>query len=536
MLKKPVGIVDRDREWKVLSEFVRPRPPDMPGTSIAAVTGRRRAGKTYLLQQFSEQVDGLYYEARQEDTLLEAQERLRKEIVKYEPTCAAEITAIRLGASDTWDRLLEKALDLTFARRSDSVVPPLIIDEFPYLLRDTPVLQSILHQLYDTHMFSPDKVSRVRAGYFDRLIQGKLLLCGSAMSVMHELGHGSRPLFGRLLWTMTLKPFDHIDMAGFWGIDNREIAVLLYAILGGAPGYRSVLRQTAGITPPQDVDEFFAWIAKAMFTPVPDFFTENEIVHLLREDPRAGGKAICQQAMKAIADGATTVAQVGGKVRMSKEEIEPVVDRLVAMGYVDERWDLIPPSGHILRLADPVIRFHHAVVEPEMSSLRRGLVDPSAFWEKSSARFRSQVLGPAFEEIASESMPYLLYYERGMTIGNVGWTVVDDPESRKRHEIDIIELDPYSPTAATGAMIQVIGEAKATRRVRGLKDLERLRHLRGILAKRHKAAEAKLAIFSMYGFSDALRAEAADNLDVLLFDLDDLFNWTRPSFGAGLTG
>jgi hypothetical protein len=524
VLKKPAEIVDRDKEWQVLSEFVRPSPPDMAGTSIAAVTGRRRAGKTFLLRQFNRQVGGIYYEARQEDTLAEAQQRLRTEIASYEPSRAAEIGAIGLEAPDTWDRLLETAMDVTFARRSGDAVPPVIIDEFPYLLRDTPALPSILHQLYDTHMMPPDEIAPPgqRIGYFDRLVQGRLLLCGSAMSVMHELGHGSRPLFGRLAWTMTVTPFDHIDMARFWEIGDHEVAVLFHAAIGGAPGYRDPLRRLTGFGSPQNLDELDAWIIRAMLTPLPDFFTENEIWHLLREDPRAGDKVIYQQVMKAISEGATTPTQVGGKVRKSKEEIEPIIDRLVAMGYVDERSDLIPPGRLVLRLRDPVLRFHHAVVEPTMNILRDGEVDPRVVWVRSADRFRSQVLGPSFEEIVGAGARRMLR-DRGVEIGSSGWTLVDDPENRRTHEVDFIGVAPYSSIAATGTQVTVIGEAKATQRLRGLKDLERLRHVRDLLSKRHDAAGAKLAIFSMYGFSDALRAEAAHDPAVLLFSLDDLF-------------
>ncbi|MCT9935088.1 ATP-binding protein [Planotetraspora sp. A-T 1434] len=526
MLQKPAEIVDRDKDWEILSDFLRPRRPERPGASIAAVTGRRRAGKTYLLGRFSEQAGGLYYEARQEDSLLEAQERLRAEIAAYEPARAAEINVMPLGQADTWDRLLEAAMDVTFARRTEDMVPPVIIDEFPYLLRDTPVLQSILHQLYDTRMFRPRESARggLRLGYFDRLIQGKLLLCGSAMSIMQELGHGSRPLFGRLAWTMTVEPFDHIDMARFWGIHDREVALLLYAVLGGAAGYLELTEDRTGLRPPQTLADFDSWVARTLLTPKPGFLTETEIWHLLREDPRAGDKVIYQQAMKAIADGATTATQVGGVLEKPKEEMEPIVDRLVAMGYVDERSELFPSSEYVLRLRDPVIRFHYAVVEPAVDLLRDA-GDPGEVWEHSASRFRSQVLGPAFEEVVSASASRMLR-NRGIEIGYRGWTTVHDPETRKNHEVDLVGLEPYAVPRDKKARIVVIGEAKATRRPRGMKDLERLRRIRELLSKRRRAADAKLVIFSMYGFSDALLKEAGNHPDeVVLFGLDELFGW-----------
>jgi hypothetical protein len=531
MLPKPHDIVDRDEDWEILSRFTGELPPGLHGAAIAALTGRRRAGKSFLLEQFSSLNGGLYYEARQEESLEQAQTRFRDTIAAYDPARAPDVLSLPVCAPDSWDRLVEIAINRTFARKANGRIPPVIIDEFPYLLRDTPHFQSILHQLYDTQHYRPGEVRPPWAmkGWFNRLIEGRLLLCGSAMSVMHELGHGSRPLFGRLSWTMTMDPFDHIDMAQFWGIEDRRVAFLLYAVLGGAPGYKLPLLTVANLPAPQTVEEFDAWISEALLRPRPDFFTDTEIGHLLREDPRAGDKAIYRDAMRAIADGATTLAKVGGVIGKTKEEIDPVVARLVSMRYVEERVDFLRPRGEALRLTDPIIRFHHAVVRSRMSELGRGTTTPAAAWKAARHSFRSQVLGPAFEEAAFYSaFPPLR--ARDVDVSMHGWTLVNDPATRTAHEVDFVGLAFESYPRPKGAHITVVGETKATERARGLKDLERLRHIRSLLAKDHDAADAKLMIFSMHGFSEHLRSAAKEAPDeILLFDLDDMYSWKQPA-------
>ncbi len=531
MLPKPHDIVDRDEDWEVLSRFMGELPPGLHGAAIAALTGRRRAGKSFLLEQFSSLSGGLYFEARQEESLEQAQTRFRDVIAAYDPARAPDVLSLSLGERDSWDRLLEAAMDLTFARKADRRIPPVVIDEFPYLLRDTPHFQSILHQLYDTQHFRPGEIMPLwlAKGWFTRLIEGRLLLCGSAMSVMHELGHGSRPLFGRLSWTMTMDPFDHIDMAQFWGIEDRRVAFLLYAALGGAPGYKRPLLTVADLPAPQTVEEFDVWISEALLRPRPDFFTDTEIGHLLREDPRAGDKAIYRDAMRAIANGATTMAKVGGLIGKSKEEIDPVVARLVSMRYVEERVDFLRPRGETLRLADPIIRFHHAVVRSRMSELARGTTNPAAAWKAARHSFRSQVLGPAFEAAAFWSA-FPLLRAQGVDVSPHGWTLVNDPATRATHEVDFVGLAQESSPFPKGTHITVIGETKATERARGLKDLERLRHIRSLLAKNHDATDAKLVIFSMHGFSDHLLSAAKEAPDeILLFDLDDIYSWKQPA-------
>ena len=63
-LAKPLGLLDRDREWARLAEAARsPKPPARrsrplaeaarsPGPDLGLGLGRRRAGKSYLLTRF----------------------------------------------------------------------------------------------------------------------------------------------------------------------------------------------------------------------------------------------------------------------------------------------------------------------------------------------------------------------------------------------------------------------------------------------------------------------------------------------------
>lgn len=531
MLPKPDDIIDRDAEWKILNRFAKTSPSGRPGSSVAAWTGRRRAGKSYLLRRFTKATDGFYFQADLEETLFQAQERFRDELAVYDPSLTADLSALPIAANDAWDRLLEIAMNATFRRRQGRRVPPVVIDEFPYLLRDAPHLPSIVKAIHDSHMFPPGEVAPpgVRIRYYDRIIEGCLLLCGSAMSTIHELGHGSRPLFGRLTFKMTMNAFDHVDMAQFWGIKNRRVAFTLFAVLGGAPGYMEALVKQAGLPAPETMEELDTWITEALLRPQPDFFTDAEMDHLLREDPRIGDKDIYLQAMKAISGGATTLAKIGGVIGRPKDETDAIVARLVAMRYVDERRDLLRPREYLFRLSDPIIRFHHAVVRPRMQDLARGMTTSEDAWRDAQHSFRSQVLGPAFEHIATWSA-FRLLYDRA-DLGSDGWTLVPDPASRTTHEVDYIGLAHDTSARPTGSTITVIGETKATQRPRGLKDLERLRHIRALLAKDHDAANAVLAIFSMHGFSDHLREAAKEAPgEIMLFDLDDVYEYRKPSF------
>lgn len=63
---KPAELHARDHEWAALEQFVT---SDKPGSALGLVYGRRRQGRTYLLQSLTEASIGFYFAAlRQSST------------------------------------------------------------------------------------------------------------------------------------------------------------------------------------------------------------------------------------------------------------------------------------------------------------------------------------------------------------------------------------------------------------------------------------------------------------------------------------
>ena len=57
-LPKPVVLHDRDQQWATLAEFAT---SPAPGTQLALVYGRRRQGKTLLLDLLAQETGGLVF-------------------------------------------------------------------------------------------------------------------------------------------------------------------------------------------------------------------------------------------------------------------------------------------------------------------------------------------------------------------------------------------------------------------------------------------------------------------------------------------
>lgn len=167
-LVKPDRVFDRDREWDGLVRFATSSSPDV---RLGIVSGRRRQGKTFLLDALADVVGGFFFTAT-DATEVEALEGFGAAVAAY-------AGGGRYAFRD-WDEALERL----FAVVGDGLV---IIDEFPYLTKASPSLPSVLQRALDPRGYARRAGSRV-------------LLCGSAMSVMGGLLAGSAPLRGGRVW------------------------------------------------------------------------------------------------------------------------------------------------------------------------------------------------------------------------------------------------------------------------------------------------------------------------------------------------
>ena len=147
---KPADVLDRDREWASLIGFATGGEAKL---KIGIVAGRRRHGKSFLLQHVTRRLGGLYLTAVEEDGRASALRRFSAAVAAHSglPTSAV--------AMDDWEPLLRSAL--TVAQRA-SATPLVVIDELPYLLRHSPEIPGLLQHLYDESQFgqsdAPDRV------------------------------------------------------------------------------------------------------------------------------------------------------------------------------------------------------------------------------------------------------------------------------------------------------------------------------------------------------------------------------------------
>ena len=198
-MDKPADVFDRDEEWADLVDFAA---SPLPGLRIAVVYGRRRQGKSYLLRRLADAAGGFYHLATEQAELVSLR-RFGDSLAAW-----AGLSAGAFGFRG-WEQALRTAMEVMTAAPSRDMAPLLVLDEFPYLINETPGLPSIVQGLYDT----------LGPGAGERSVPLRVILCGSAISVMGDLLSGTRALRGRGALDLRVRPFGYRDTRV---LGNRE--------------------------------------------------------------------------------------------------------------------------------------------------------------------------------------------------------------------------------------------------------------------------------------------------------------------------
>ena len=382
-----------------------------------------------------------------------------------------------------------------------------VLDEFPYLAAASPQLPSIIQAAY-----GPRADER-------RSSSARLVLCGSAKAVMGGLLAGTAPLRGRASLEMVVAPFDYRTAAAFCGVlDAPALAVLLFSVIGGTPAYA---REFVAFDLPSNPDDFDEWTVRTVLNPSMPLLREGR--YLLAEDvtlDRTRGSGLYHSVLAAIAAGRHTHGAIAGYVERQRSDCTHPLAVLEDTGFVERRNDLLRTGRPTYHIAEPYLRFHHAIVRPNWSRLERP-GGAGAVWADVDTTMRSAVVGPAFEDIGREwVMSHASPDTLGGVVADVGRTVVADRAGRARYEVDIVGLGQQVDGAARP--LRVLGECKYGREL-DVDDLHRLRHIRDVLASRLDVGDTRLLLVSGGGFSAALRAAARDPA-VVLVDVERLYN------------
>lgn len=499
---KPPHVFDRGTEWDGLTAFAGRA---LPHAMLGIVSGRRRMGKTYLLRALVERHGGFYFGA----TAATQAESLRQ----FSATLAEHAGSPVPFSFGSWDDAISYLFGLAASggagkgpgRTAGDSPFLVVIDEFPYLAKVAPELPSLIQREIDR--FQTEE-SRMR-----------LLLCGSAMSVMGGLLASTAPLRGRAQLELVVRPFGYRAAADFWNVaGDPALAARLHAVVGGTPAYR---RQFLADDVPGSLADFDEWICRTVLSPLSPLFREAR--YLLAEEADIRDTALYHSVLAAVAQGNATRGGIASYIGRKSVDISHPLNVLEDSHLLARELDVFRAGKSQYRITEPLINFYEAVMRPAWARLESG--QAAEVWGQASERFAAQVAGPHFEAMCRE---YVLGPGRsllGTSLGEVGSGVVTDPKERRQIQIDVAMVE--SGSGGRPPAVALLGEVKWGT-VMGVGHLKRLDRARELLAGRGMdTTRCGLACFSAAGFTDALRAEAAGG-GVVLIGLDELYGKAMP--------
>ncbi len=484
-MRKPDRLHGRVSEWGALAGFAA--NPDM-GATLGLVYGRRRQGKTMLLDLMARELDGFVFTALPQSSAQNLA-RLSRAYARHTGGVAA--------AFEDWDSAIDALL-----RLGERETPAFVfIDEFQYLVDAEPALSSIL-QIALGPTSRATESSRAR-----------LVLCGSALSAMRGLLSGSAPLRGRAVLELMVHPFGFRDAASFWQVaDQPELAFRIHALVGGTPAYRAMAGGGPG-----SLADFDEWVVRAPLGPASALFREGAV--LLHEQPELTDTHLYYSVLSAIARGACRRSEIAGVLGRSDQSLGHPLAALESTQLVERVEDALRARRPVYRIAEPILRTHQLLVGPNESDLVGGA--GFRVWEDCADTVAGKIYGPHFEELARQWSRW--HADPGSLGGRpsvVAAATLSCAVHRTAHELDVVveRKRPGEPT-----VILAIGEAKCTMKPVGDGELERLEHLRDLVAI-DSGHPVRLLLFSRSGFTRELRVTAQHRSDVELVDLERLYH------------
>ncbi|MCL2585662.1 MAG: ATP-binding protein [Streptosporangiales bacterium] len=493
-LAKPAHLFDRTWEWQALASFAA---RSGPRAKLGVVSGRRRQGKSFLLQALAEETGGLYFQA----------------------TEAAEAESLR-QFTEALTRHSRQVIDPPFRDWNDAVrylfsqytdEPTLVvIDEFPFLTRLSPSLPSIIQR-------------ELGPGGSGQHSAVRLILCGSAMSVMGGLLAGRAPLRGRAGLELVLQPFPYPEAADFWGIDDPHLAMKVHMVVGGTPAYR---HEFVDGDVPAGPDDFDSWITRTALNPASPLFREAR--YLLAEETDIREPAIYHSALAAIAFGHTTNGAIANYLGRKSDQVTHPLTVLEDSALIAKEPDLFRDGRFSYRITEPLITFYEAIMRRRWADLELRRAD--AVWNSARSTFRTQVAGPHFEALC-RFYATLHGTELFGEPTEIGSGSVNDPAGKSQLQIDVGALAMPSPDGRR--RIASLGEATWGETMT-LHHLERLERAAALLAARKfDTRDTILACYSAAGFDENLRERAARDPRVRLIGAADLYREPQATGNGG---
>ena len=433
------------------------------GASFVVIYGRRRVGKTTLINHFCEDKNALYFLATEESE--KENRNALKELVsqKYSNKLLAS------ASLDSWTPIFK-----IIAEESQKGRIILVIDEFQYLCKANKSFASVMQKAWDEILSKADIM---------------LILCGSLINMMtSQVLNYASPLYGRRTAQIKLKQISFSQYHEFDEAFSIDEQIRHYAVTGGVPKYIELFSKKKDV---------FVSIKENILSSGSFLYAEPEF--LLQKEVSEIGSYF--SVLKTIASGNRKLGNIAGALGVSQSNLTTYLKTLIDLDILEREVPITEEKPEkskmgLYRIKDNFLTFWFKFVYPNRGLLESG--QTKYVEEKIKKHFIDGHVAYVYEDICREAVWNLL--SDSLSFNRVGrWW------GSKDVEIDIVAYD------SMGTDI-LFGECKYSNLKKGFNVLNDLQQKALAVNWNRDSRRESYVIYSKIGFTDEL-LEYADQHD-----------------------
>lgn len=389
--------IGREEELNFFEELY-----NSPRFEFLILYGRRRIGKTFLLQEFAKKHSCIFFSALEKNDPMNLKD--------FSEVVQRHFDGSFISPFSDWKSAFEY-----IGKKSNEKRTLVIIDEFPFLAEENPSIKSILQHQIDKDWLNKNIM---------------LILCGSNISYMQKEVMGEKsPLYGRSTAQWEVQKFDFLTASKFFPKYSFNDKLLAYGILGGIPRYLAEFNPEKSIR--QNIKDKILR---------PGSFLKEEPISLLRMEVRETN--IYNSILQAIAGGTNRTSEIALQIHEEQTKVNKYLGTLINLRLVKK---VVPCTEKpeckkgIYKISDNFFKFwfRYEFANRNYYNFIGDEASVNEIMENSN-----DYMGPVFEDICKEYMenlakkeklPFVPYYF-GKWWGNNSFTKSQD-------DIDILALN-----------------------------------------------------------------------------------------------
>ncbi len=456
--------INREKELQTLEKEYKKK-----NSSFVVIYGRRRVGKTTLIEKFIENKPSIYFLADLQNEKLQI-ERFKNIVAEY-----LNDNILKNIQIDNWETIFNYIFQKDFNKKL-----VIAIDEFQYLAKVNKAIPSIFQSIWDKILKNKNVM---------------LILSGSLISLMYDttLSYTSL-LYGRRTAQIKLQPMDFFSFKKFFSINNDNNKLLqFYSVIGGIPKYIEFFDEEKDVF--ENIKENI--LAKNSFLyEEPKFVLKDEV-----REP-----ITYFSILQVISQGEHKIGNIASRLGIETKNLTSFIEKLIELELIERQIPIteenpLKSKKGLYFIKDKFFNFWFRYVFPYQSYLETERYE--YVLEKIKLEFKYYV-SLVFEDVSQDFL--LKNADLPFVIQKIGrWWDKDT-------EIDIVAL---------GDKEILFGECKYWDKPIGLNVLNTLKEKAKKVNWKIENRKEFFAVFSKNGFTEDLVNLSKKEKNIFLFSLQN---------------